>query len=100
MRDPGTESVQAFNDLLTAPQTTPWYINVVAPDLESARALAERMRELDEVARAITAADLIPAANAAGYKEIDVSGGGSITGTVAAGSATAETKTFTISKDP
>ena len=40
------------------------------------------------------------AADAASYKEIDVAGGGSIAGKVAAGSATAETKTFTISKDP
>jgi hypothetical protein len=39
-------------------------------------------------------------ADAASYKEIDVSGGGSIAGTVAAGSAAAETKSFTISKDP
>jgi len=39
-------------------------------------------------------------ANAAAYKEIDVSGGGAIAGMVAAGSATTETKTFTISKDP
>lgn len=39
-------------------------------------------------------------ANAAAYKEIEVSGGGSITGMVAAGPAVAETKTFTISKDP
>lgn len=43
---------------------------------------------------------LAPAANAASYKEVEVSGGGSIAGMVAAGSATAETKTFTISKDP
>lgn len=54
------------------------------------------------VKSAFTAAllSLAATANAASYKEIEVSGGGSIAGTVAAGSATAETKTFTISKDP
>lgn len=61
MRDPETESVQAFNDLLAAPESAPWYINVVSPNLEQARALADRIRGLDEVERAITAADLIPA---------------------------------------
>ena len=39
-------------------------------------------------------------AQAAKYKEVDVSNGGSVTGKVAAGAAKAETKTFTISKDP
>ncbi len=39
-------------------------------------------------------------AQAAKYKEIDVKDGGSISGTVAAGSAAAKTKGFTISKDP
>lgn len=43
---------------------------------------------------------LAATANAASYKEIEVSGGGSIVGTVAAGANAAETKTFTISKDP
>ncbi len=39
-------------------------------------------------------------AQAAKYKEIDVSDGGTISGKVLAGSAAAKTKTFTISKDP
>jgi len=39
-------------------------------------------------------------ADAAGYKEIDVTDGGSITGVVAAGGHANEAKAFTISKDP
>jgi len=39
-------------------------------------------------------------AEAAKYKEIDVKDGGSISGKVAAGSAAAKTKSYTISKDP
>jgi len=38
-------------------------------------------------------------ANAATYKEVDVTDGGSIAGTILAGDNQAETKTFTISKD-
>lgn len=40
------------------------------------------------------------AANAKGYKEIEVTDGGAFVGTVAAGEAKADTRTYTISKDP
>lgn len=39
-------------------------------------------------------------ASAKGYKEVDVSNGGSFVGTVAAGAAEADTRSYTISKDP
>ena len=60
MRDPGTESVEAFNDLLSKPGTAPWYINVVEPDLPRAQALAEQIRKLETVESAITLADFVP----------------------------------------
>ncbi len=61
MRDPTTESVQAFDDLLEQSGTmSPWFINSVTPDLESARKLAERMRELDTVSLVLTLADYVP----------------------------------------
>jgi len=40
------------------------------------------------------------AANAKGYKETEVSDGGNFAGTVAAGAAKSETRSYTISKDP
>ncbi|MBE9475585.1 MAG: hypothetical protein IME92_00470 [Proteobacteria bacterium] len=40
------------------------------------------------------------AASAKGYKEVEVSDGGSFVGTVSAGAAEAETRSYTISKDP
>ena len=41
MRDPATESVQAFNDLLDQKGVlSPWFANAVEPDLERAQALA------------------------------------------------------------
>ena len=49
---------------------------------------------------AVAMLSLTATANAASYKEIAVSGGGTIVGTVAAGANAAQTKTFTISKDP
>ena len=41
---------------------------------------------------------LATAASAKGYKEVEVSDGGSFIGTVAAGAAEAETRSYTISK--
>jgi hopanoid biosynthesis associated RND transporter like protein HpnN len=60
LRDPSTESVQAFEDLLSASDTSPWTIDVMAPDLARAVATAERLRELEVVERAITLRDWVP----------------------------------------
>ncbi len=60
VRDPSAESVQTFMDLLEGSTTSPWTVNAVAPDVASADALAERLRELDVVGRVVTLADFIP----------------------------------------
>ncbi len=61
MRDPGTESVQTFNDLLgQAGMASPWFINVVAPDLESAQRLADQLEGFESVAHTVTLADYVP----------------------------------------
>lgn len=61
LRDPDTESVQTFEDLLASDRLTPWYADILAPDLATADRLAQRARELDTVARAITVDDYVPA---------------------------------------
>ncbi len=62
MRNPDTESVQAFNDLLDqSGMASPWFVNAVAPDLESAGALSAKLDELDSVAQTITLQNYIPA---------------------------------------
>jgi hopanoid biosynthesis associated RND transporter like protein HpnN len=61
LRDPATESVQAFTDLLATATNTPWTIDVTAPGLPSARRLAGRLAALDIVARTRTIEDWIPA---------------------------------------
>jgi hypothetical protein len=61
MRDPSTESVQTFNDLLAdAGHHSPWYANSVVANLEEADRLKREMSELDVVARSITLSDYIP----------------------------------------
>jgi len=60
MRDAQTESVQAFEDLMAATMTSPWYANSVASDLAEADQVATRMRALEPVARAITLSDYVP----------------------------------------
>jgi uncharacterized protein len=60
IRDQDTESVQAFRDLLARSRTSPWYIDALAPNLEAAQRLAERMRQLDEVRVALSLADYVP----------------------------------------
>ena len=61
MRNPDTESVQAFDDLLAdTGQSSPWYLDAIASDLPAARELATKLAELDEVDHAITIADYVP----------------------------------------
>jgi len=65
MRNPHTESVQAFNDLLSqSGMASPWFINAVAPDLESAQRLADRLNDLESVAHTVTLRDYVPAQQA------------------------------------
>jgi hopanoid biosynthesis associated RND transporter like protein HpnN len=60
VRDPSSESVQTLTDLLERGTSSPWTLNALAPDAESATALAERLRALDEVERVVTIADFVP----------------------------------------
>ena len=61
MRDPSTESVQAFNDLLDqSGVTSPWYVNALAVNLDGAAQLAKRMRHLELVDRTVTLIDYVP----------------------------------------
>lgn len=60
LRNPHTESVETFMDLVKSNRTTPWYADLLAPDLDTARGLAERARKLPEVLHAVTIADYVP----------------------------------------
>ena len=60
VRDPGNESVRTFAELLERGSSSPWSLNAVAPNVESAEILAGRLRELDAVGRVVTVTDYIP----------------------------------------
>jgi hypothetical protein len=60
VRDPSSESVRTFNELLEKGSSSPWSLNAVAPSLQSAQLLAERLEDLDVVERVVTVADFIP----------------------------------------
>jgi hopanoid biosynthesis associated RND transporter like protein HpnN len=60
VRDPSSESVRTFNELLEKGGTSPWSINAVAEDVASANMLAEELRKLETVGRVITVTDYIP----------------------------------------
>lgn len=61
MRDPTTESVEAFNDLLAqSGSASPWYVDSMAPDLEAAKKLAAELEALDVVSHTITLDSYVP----------------------------------------
>jgi hypothetical protein len=61
VRDPNTESVQAFADLLADAGSAPWTLSLLEPDLASADAVARRLEKLPEVERVIAPGDAVPA---------------------------------------
>jgi hopanoid biosynthesis associated RND transporter like protein HpnN len=60
VRDPSSESVRTFAELLERGTSSPWSLNAVAPSLESAEMLAERLRELEVVDRVVTVSNYVP----------------------------------------
>lgn len=59
--DPHAEGVRVFRQLLAEPGTSPYRIEIVAPDLSSANALAARLDKLPTVSQAVTLSSYIPA---------------------------------------
>jgi hypothetical protein len=60
MRDPDTDSVKAFRELLDDSQMSPWYVNVLAPDLAAAHELAAQLEALPSVGRTIRLESYVP----------------------------------------
>jgi len=61
LKDPESESVATFLDLAEDPATSPYEINVLAPDLARADELAARLERLELVDQAITLESFVPA---------------------------------------
>jgi len=60
LHDPRTESVSTFHELLARADTAPWAIDVVAPNLDTARTLAKKLAALPTVAETRTIIDYVP----------------------------------------
>ena len=60
LRSARTESVSTILDLTKDPQTSPNTIDVLAPNLDAAEALARRIAQVKAVDQAITIADFVP----------------------------------------
>ena len=60
LRDPNSESVSTFRDLLRDPNIPTLTLSVLTPDAGQARAAAHRLAELPLVRHAVTLLDLVP----------------------------------------
>jgi len=70
VRDPNTEGVQTFEELLANGELHPWSAEWLAPDLATAERFAERARQLDSVDRVLTLHSYVPAGQAAKLETI------------------------------
>lgn len=60
LRSPTSEAVATLADLAADPQTSPDTVQVLAPSLTAAQALADRLARLPQVAQALTLASFVP----------------------------------------
>ncbi len=71
LRDPSTESVRTFRDLAATAGSSPYTIELLAPSLSDAYAMASELRNLPEVEKTVTATDLVPTEQAEKLAMID-----------------------------
>ncbi|WP_158045730.1 MMPL family transporter [Skermanella pratensis] len=60
LQDETAEAVRTYRDLANSPDTSPYGVNILADDLDSANAAAERLRGLPGVGQVRTASSYIP----------------------------------------
>jgi len=60
LRDPDSESVKTFRDLLTTQSHSPWGLTILADDSTEAATLAAALRRKSEVARVLWLGSLVP----------------------------------------
>ena len=60
LKDPSTEGVSTFLELLHDPTRTPYTIQILSEDLPTAQQLASRLEKLAEVRKTITLASFVP----------------------------------------
>lgn len=60
VRDPSTDSVQAFNEILERGDAYPWNLSIVADDIDSARKISARLETLPGIRLTLTLSDFVP----------------------------------------
>ena len=60
LNDPNSKSVKAYDELLSDSSVSPYSINILAPELKSADALADRLKLLSLVGDVITLGSFVP----------------------------------------
>jgi hopanoid biosynthesis associated RND transporter like protein HpnN len=60
VRDPSTQSVQVFDEMLAEGTAFPWNLNALATDLAAADRIAERLEALPAVDMTLTLSDYVP----------------------------------------
>ncbi len=60
LKDPSTEAVETFRELLQDPDTTPYTIQILAPHLEASRQLTTRLKHLEEVEKVVSLMSFVP----------------------------------------
>lgn len=60
LRDPNSESVSTFRDLMSNGETSPWTLSVMSENLQDARALESRLERLPEVGSVAYIESLVP----------------------------------------
>jgi len=61
LKDPNSEAMRTVLDLTRDPQTTPYTAEILAPSLDAAKALADKLGDLPEVDQVVTGAGFVPA---------------------------------------
>ncbi len=59
-KNPNTEAMRTLADLMASPITNPYTVDILAPSLDAASALAEKLRKLPLVASALTLQSFVP----------------------------------------
>jgi hopanoid biosynthesis associated RND transporter like protein HpnN len=93
LRDPRSEAVATYRDLLASGTTSPWSLDVLAVDAASARSLRARLESVSEVESVRSVSDLVPGQQGQKLElvgELDLLYGGSLGVSPAAGSEGAE----------
>lgn len=61
LQNPNTEAVETYQDLAADPETSPYALNVLAPDMEAARDLVPKLEGLEGVAGVRWVGNFVPA---------------------------------------